>query len=122
MRVAPAITWFEVRVTDLELATKFYSTVFDVTASPWEQYALMSDADGRPVFALEPVEAAPPTDAYVRPTWDVEDLEATVELVRSAGGTVELEREVISEEFGWWALARDPFGNYLAFATSNPAR
>jgi predicted enzyme related to lactoylglutathione lyase len=119
--VNPRIGWFEIKVTDVERAKAFYTAVFGVTPAPWDDsYTLMMTDAGAPAFGLIKVDDAPPTDAFLNPTWDSEDLEADLALIASVGGSVDKPRELISEEFGWWGLARDPFGNYLALATTNP--
>lgn len=120
MKVKASIGWYEIRVVDVESAKAFYTKVFDVETAPWEQpeFTMMVDPQGAPRFALEKVEHTPPGDAYLRPTWDTDDLEATLALVEEAGGTVEQTRTEIGGGFGWWGAGRDPSGNYLCFSTS----
>lgn len=120
MKVTATIGWYEIRVTDVEAAKRFYTAVFDVEIAPWEQeeFTMLVDPLGAPMFALEHVTAEPAGDAYLRPTWDTADLEGALALVLAAGGTVAQTRTEIGGGFGWWASARDPFGNYLCFSTS----
>jgi predicted enzyme related to lactoylglutathione lyase len=116
-----SITWWEIRVPDVEKAQAFYTAVFGATAQPWDRYVMLLDAEGKPFGALEQTQDMVPTDAYIRSYFLAEDLEAALETITAAGGSVERGRELISEEFGWWALARDPFGNWLGLCTSNAA-
>ncbi|MEJ7651111.1 MAG: VOC family protein [Nakamurella sp.] len=120
MKAKASIGWYEIRVTDVEAATAFYTAVFDVEVAPWEQeeFTMLVDPQGAPMFALERVSTAPAGDAYLRPTWDTEDLESTLALVQSEGGTVTQTRTEIGGGYGWWAAGRDPFGNYLSFSSS----
>ncbi len=116
------IAWYEIQVPDLERATAFYTAVFGATSQPWEQYVMLVDADGRPLCALEQSATPVPQEPAVRIYFQAPDLEAACEAVVAAGGSVEKERALISEEFGWWALARDPFGHWLGLCTDQPAR
>lgn len=119
--VQGAIAWYELQVPDLDRATAFYTAVFGATAQPWEQYVMLLDPDGRPFAALERSEAPVPAEPAVRIYFQAPDLEAALAAVVGAGGSVERERGLISEEFGWWALARDPFGHWLGLCTDRPA-
>jgi predicted enzyme related to lactoylglutathione lyase len=115
------VAWYEVQVPDLERATAFYTAVFGATAQPWEQYVMLLDGTGRPFAALERSDVPPPEQPAVRVYFQAPDLEAALAAVVAAGGSVEHERALISEEFGWWALARDPFGHWLGLCTDRPA-
>lgn len=113
------IAWWEIRVTDLEAAKAFYGTVFGAKVTDmFPGYAMLAGDDGRPFGALELTTDAVPTQSYQNTYFGTEDLEATLGAIERAGGTVDKPRELISDEFGWWALARDPFGNRLGLCTS----
>lgn len=122
-KVRATIEWYEIRVTDVSAGLAFYTAVFDVAPAPWEEerFTMLVDPAGTPRFALEQVETAPPTATWLSPTWDTDDLEATLRAVEDAGGSVHLPRTEIGGGFGWWAAAHDPFGNPLHFSTSAPA-
>lgn len=117
------IAWWEIRVADLDAAKNFYSTVFGATVNDaFPGYAMLAGADGRPFGALEQTTDTVPTDSFQRTYHGTDDLEATLDAIEQAGGTVEKPRELISDEFGWWALARDPFGNRIGLCTSDAPR
>ena len=116
----PTVGFWELRVTDIEKASDFYTTVLGLVASPWGEYVMLSTPDGAPMGSLEQVADAPPSDGFFRPTFDSEDLEADLAAVEAAGGSVLVPRAVISEEYGWWAAVADPFGNRLQLATNSP--
>lgn len=116
----PTISWFEIRVPDVTRAQKFYTEVFGLTAQPWDQYVMLVDGEGRPRFALEQTTDTVAPDGYLRSYLNSDDLEGDLARIERAGGRVERPRGLISEEFGWWALARDPFGNWLGLCTSAP--
>lgn len=121
-KISGQIAWWEIRVPDMDPAKAFYSTVFDATAiEPFEGYVMLAGADGQPFGALEATTEPVPSDSYQRTYFSTDDLEATLAGIELAGGTVDKPRELISEEFGWWAQARDPFGNRLGLCTSKPA-
>lgn len=116
------IAWWEIRVADLEKAQAFYTSAFGATATPvFENYLMLTGPDGKMFGALEQTTDLVPTDSYQRTYYGTDDLEATLAGIERAGGSVEKPRELISDEFGWWALARDPFGNWLGLCTSKPA-
>jgi predicted enzyme related to lactoylglutathione lyase len=117
---SPTVGFWELRVTDIDAASDFYTRVFGLVSSPWGEYLMLSTPDGAPIGSLEQVTEAPPSDGFFRPTFDSEDLEADLAAVEAAGGSVLIPREVISEEYGWWAAVADPFGNRLQLATTSP--
>lgn len=124
MKVRAKIEWYEIQVTDVPAALAFYTQVFDVAPAPWEEerFTMLVEPSGAPVFALEQVDTAPaPGESWLNPTWDTDDLEATLRAVENAGGSTRLARTEIGGGFGWWAAALDPFGNELHFSTSAPA-
>ena len=118
---SPTVGFWELRVTDTTRASEFYGAIFGLVASPFGENVMLSTAEGVPIGGLEQVEEAPPTDGFMRPTFDSDDLEADLAAVVAAGGSVLMPRSVISEEHGWWAAVADPFGNRLQFSTNNPA-
>jgi len=56
----------------------------------------------------------------VRTYYPVDDLTATLASVTGHGGAVATEPELISEEFGWYAVGTDPFGNRIGLCSGNP--
>jgi predicted enzyme related to lactoylglutathione lyase len=115
------IVWFEIDVPDAEKASAFYSAVFGWTfdSMPGMEGYPMAKAGEKMLGALQASEDAEPAGRGVRLYFEVDDLEAAVERVRSAGGTVESERHEIPG--GWIALVNDPFGQKLGLWTGKPA-
>src|SRR5690606_37965219 len=107
--VDPTVGFWELRVTDANRASAFYCAVLDLVPSRFDEYVLLSTPEGAPIGSIVQVEEAPPSDGFFRPTFSTDDLEADLEAVSAAGGSVILPRTLISEEFGWWAAVADPF-------------
>lgn len=114
------ITWWEIRVPDMERAQAFYTTVFGAGTQQFDQYLMLLDPDGQPFGALEQTDDAVATDGWIRTYFATDELEVVLDRITAAGGSIEHGRALISEEFGWWAVARDPFGNWLGLCTSQP--
>ena len=116
------VTWWEIQVSDLDAAKTFYGAVFAWTFTDfYERFAICHAADGTMIGGLDRVDgevAGRGVRLYVRTT----DLEATLDRVVQAGGTVIKPRAVISEEFGWYALLADPQGVTIGLTTDRPAR
>ncbi len=103
-------TWVELAVPDLDAALTFYGAVFgwDFRTAPAEHGRYTTCLlRGRPVAGISP------TEEQGAPAWLVSlatpGVDATVERVRQAGGTV-LEEPADALTQGRWAVARDPVG------------
>lgn len=113
-------TWWDIQVDDLEVAQKFYGTVFD-WAFP------MTGPDFVVVFdGTEPVgqlylrtEAA--AGRGIRMYFDTDDLEGVLAKVAGAGGKVLVERTLINPELGWWGEFADPSGVIIGLRTRTAA-
>jgi predicted enzyme related to lactoylglutathione lyase len=115
------LVWHEFQVPDLTAAKEFYSAVFGWTYQPFgESFVICQNPDGQMVAGLDEV-AAEPAGRHVRVYVESDDLEAALDRVAAAGGTVVHPRRVISEEFGWFALVTDPSGLTFGLSTSHPA-
>lgn len=121
---APAITkmtWWEIPVPELEDAKRFYGEVFGWSFDPFgEDYFAATAPDGE---MLGGIFKAPEHELGngVRITFQTDELEAALERVVAAGGTVLTERSEIPGEMGWWASITDPWGRWIGFSTSQPA-
>ncbi len=114
------ISWWELPVPDLEQAQDFYGRAFGWTFAPFgDTYLMVTDSSGALAGALD---LSPERTGAVglRFYFYVEDLTATVEAIVAAGGTVTTEPELVSDDFGWYAVTRDPFGNWLGLCSNNP--
>ena len=108
--MADRICYFELFAADLEQSSRFYHDLFDweLTASgPEYRMIKIEGGIGGGLFtADEPKER-------VRCYLEVDDIEARLAKIAAAGGTVVTGKTLISEEYGYFALFRDPAGNLL---------
>lgn len=103
-------TWIELAVPDLDAALAFYGAVFgwDFRTAPEEQGRYTNCLlRGRPVAGIAPAEGTGPAEWTV--SLATPDVDATVERVRAAGGTV-LDEPADALTQGRWAVVRDPVG------------
>lgn len=118
------VTWWELQVTDLEKAQAFYGATFGWSfQSLWENFVMVTGPDGAPIGGLDSGtgQGEPPAGRGVRIYVQVADLEATLEKVTGAGGTVTTPRTLITEENGWYATFTDPSGLTLGLLTTAAA-
>lgn len=118
--MADKVTWFEVPADDMSRAEKFYNEVFD-----WDT----SDMGAGSLFAqttpsdenMTPKEVggingdiSPRTAEFDKPLImiTVEDLNAKIEKIRSAGGEVIKPRETVDDMMAW-AIVSDTEGNKI---------
>lgn len=117
------IGWFEVPVTDMERAIKFYETVFafklqrnqmgplDMAWFPWIEEGM--GAPGSLVYFPELYK--PSTEGVVVYfTAFSGDLAVELSRVEEAGGKVLKEKTLINEEIGYMGLFQDSEGNRIA--------
>ena len=120
--VITRLDWWEIPVPDLEEATQFYGAVFGWTFKPFGDDYL--SAHGPDDTMLGGIFKAPAEELGngVRITFGTDDLEAVLERVTAAGGTVVNPRSEIGGDMGWWAAFTDPAGRWLGLSTTNPPR
>lgn len=112
-------TWFEIPVSDIERAVKFYNTIFEGECSP------VSD-DGTRKTALLPFGMAegggsltqtegfsPGADGVVVYITGGDDLQNVLDRVEAAGGAVVYPKTAMGEDMGYLATFRDSEGNTL---------
>ncbi len=115
------VTWWEIQVPDIEGGKAFYGAVFGWTFADFgEGFAICQGPDGATIGGLEQVDGGAAAGRHVRVYVQTADLEAALERVTGAGGTVLKPRALISEEFGWWALVADPAGLTIGLCTGRP--
>lgn len=106
--------------SDLDDAQRFYGQVFGWTFQPFgENYFAAFGPDGEMLGGIFKA----PDDQLgngVRITFSTDDLEAALERVTAAGGTVITARSEIAPDMGWWAAFTDPAGRWLGFSTDLP--
>jgi uncharacterized protein len=116
-----AISWFEIPVTNVERAKKFYETILDI-----QMTEIKLDTDF--VLVLFPVEEGTVGGAlcwnenFYKPTQTGSilylnanpDLQNILEKVEPEGGKIIKSKTRISDEFGFMAFIEDTEGNRLA--------
>ena len=121
-----AINWFEIPVSDFDLAQKFYSALFDYEM-PSSQMGddLMGffpskqeeDAVGGAIVkgdGYEPGGSGP--IVYLN---GGDDLQVMLDRVESAGGSVAVSKTFINKEIGYFAFFNDTEGNRVALHSRN---
>lgn len=116
----PRPVHFEIHASDPEAVVSFYEQVFGWKIERWgdQPYWLINTGHTRPgidgglVPRRGPAPAADaPVSSFVN-TIDVENLDATIDTVRAAGGSIALDKHAVPG-VGWLAYFRDPDGNLL---------
>ena len=126
-----AISWFEIPATDLDRATKFYETLFDVklTVMDMPQFRMrafpvedmMNHISGA---VVEGGDFYKPSDTagvliYLNGNPDVQNI---LDKVEAAGGKVSLPKTEITPEYGHMAIFIDTEGNRIGVHSVPPAQ
>lgn len=116
-----ALNWFEIPVTDITIATKFYENIFDIQMHSMDTVGLkmaMFPTDGSNGMvggALAQSEFHHPSDKgaiiYLNAN---PDLQVILDRIEKAGGKITKPKTLITEEIGYMALFMDTEGNLLA--------
>ncbi|MBK7409547.1 MAG: VOC family protein [Saprospirales bacterium] len=116
-----AVSWFEIPVTNLVRAKKFYETILDVSfqdldLGPNHKMALFpAEPDGiGGALALQkdfyfPGNQGPVVYLNANP-----DLQSVLNRIEGAGGKITMPKRQISEENGFMAIFEDSEGNRIA--------
>ena len=123
-----AISWFEIPTVDLDRATKFYESIFDIQLIPMDTPNLK--------MRVFPTEAMGVGGAIVYSEHDfykVSDKEGTLvylnanpdvqivlDRVEEAGGSILVPKTSVSDEIGHIAVIRDCEGNRVALHSIPP--
>jgi hypothetical protein len=118
-----AVGWFEIPVTDMDRAVKFYETVFDIRLSrnligtlemAWfPEVENGMGSTGSLVFHPEYYKPSP-DGVLIYFTAQSGDISIELGRVEKAGGKIIMPRKQISEEYGYMALITDSEGNRIA--------
>lgn len=101
---------------DLEGSQRFYGTVFDWEFTPnTEEYVLFSDCGG---IGGGLTKGAQPSERGMLFFIAVDCIPATLDSIKAAGGTVELEKTPVGGP-GFYAIFRDPDGNRVGLYSAN---
>ena len=116
-----SLNWFEIPVTDMDRARRFYEAVFDIemhdmnlpgfrmVTFPWE------NGTGKANGALVKHEMyRPSADGVVIYLNANPDIQAVIGRIESAGGSILIPKTQISPEIGYMAFFTDTEGNRLA--------
>ncbi len=114
--VLNTVTWWEIPVTDLDEAARFYPAVFGWTVAPFGDGYLSITHAGRMIGGLYRT-ARPGVGDGVRLYVTVADLEEILDAAVAAGGSVVTPRTAVGDEMGWWAEIADPAGRRLGLWT-----
>ena len=112
-----SVTWFEIPVSDIGRASKFYEKIFDVTlelfeSGPLEMAIFPNSGVGGALVLHEFYQ--PGTQGPVIYLNGGEDLQIVLNRVEESGGHVVMPKKMISEERGYMGLFSDTEGNRIA--------
>jgi predicted enzyme related to lactoylglutathione lyase len=116
------IDWFEIPTTDLERAMKFYGAIFEIEltsmhlANRLRMAMFPADPDGGTSGALcHHPEYYMPSQAGTLVYFNADpDLSVVLGRVEKAGGSVLVQKQMISPEHGYMAVFFDTEGNRVA--------
>lgn len=115
------VSWFELPVTDMERAKKFYETVFDISIELMDFGGFLMgwfpSAENKPGAAGTLVKHEmyePSGRAGVLVYFSCNDVSQEISRVTAAGGTVLQQKTQISPDYGYMALFVDSEGNRVA--------
>ena len=116
-----ALNWFEIAVTDIARATKFYETIFDIKMTKTEMGGMlmaffptdnMAEKVGGGLVQHEMYK--PSMDGVVVYLNGNPDLSIALGKVAGAGGKVVMPKTLINEDIGYMAFFVDTEGNKVA--------
>jgi predicted enzyme related to lactoylglutathione lyase len=113
------VNWFEIPVTDMSRAVRFYEAVFGVSLQTMEmgpaQMAMFPMVQGGPKAsgALVRTDGYTPSHAGTVIYFSVDDIEGTLAKIGSAGGSTMVPKMSIGEH-GFFAQFQDSEGNRVA--------
>jgi len=116
-----ALNWFEISVSDIGRATKFYETIFDIQLQQQEMMGMKmaffpyEDMNGKVSGGLVQGPMHKPSadgaKIYLNANPDLSDALSKIE---AAGGKVVMTKTKISDEVGYMAFFTDTEGNTVA--------
>lgn len=117
-----AISWFEIGVTDLERATRFYEAIFGDSLIPMEMENIkmrmfpitdMQNGVGGALVDSGGFHKASLTDGPLIYLNGNPDLQHVLDKIPAAGGTIMVPKTAISPEYGFMAVFIDTEGNRI---------
>lgn len=123
---ANALNWFEIPVTDMQRAKKFYDKVFDVSIMLDNMMGMemgffpFEDGNGKVSGALVKSDMHTPSmDGAVIYLNANPDIQKVVDRIESAGGKVVMPKTLINEQVGYMAFFTDTEGNKMGLHASS---
>jgi predicted enzyme related to lactoylglutathione lyase len=117
-----AISWFEIGTTDLDRATQFYETIFNVKLNPLDLDKIkmrmfplddmMTGVGGALVYS-DGFHKPSATDGPLIYLNGNPDVQIILDRVEAAGGKIMVPKTQISEEYGYMAVIIDTEGNRI---------
>jgi len=119
------ITWFEIPAINFDRAVGFYNQVFginlEISETPSHQMGFFPENQQGIGGAVVCGEGSVPNSTGSLIYFDCgEDIDAVLVKVAEAGGLVQMEKTLISEELGHYALSLDSEGNRIALHSPKP--
>ena len=117
-----AISWFEIPATDLDRATKFYETIFDLKLNPLDLPNIkmrifptedMQDGISGAVVDSGGFHKPSTTDGPLIYLNGNPDVQKVLDKVEAAGGSIMVPKTEISPEYGYMAVIVDTEGNRI---------
>ena len=116
-----ALNWFEIPVTDISRAKKFYETIFGISMEQQDMMGMLmasfpyEDMNGKVSGALvQSPQHKPGTDGVKIYLNGNPDLAIALSKVEAAGGKVSMPKTKITDEIGFMAFFTDSEGNSMA--------
>lgn len=120
------LNWFEISVSDIDRATRFYETVFAIKMDPMEMMGMKmaffpGDSMGGKVSGglVEGPMHKPSADGAKIYFNGNPDLDIALNRVEAAGGKVTMPKTKINDEIGYMAFFTDSEGNGVAMHSNN---
>lgn len=122
MALKNAISWFEIAATDLNRASKFYETIFDITLNPLDlpnikmrMFPLedMMTQVGGAIVDSGGFHKPSATDGPLIYLNGNPDVQKILDKVEAAGGKIMVPKTMISPEYGFMAVILDTEGNRI---------
>lgn len=117
-----AISWFEIGTTDLDRATRFYETIFDIQLAPLDMPNIrmrmfplddMMTQVGGALVDSGGFHKPSATDGPLLYLNGNPDLQRVLDRVEAAGGKIMVPKTEISPEYGYMAVIMDTEGNRI---------
>jgi predicted enzyme related to lactoylglutathione lyase len=115
------LNWFEISVSDIARAKKFYETIFSITMEEMDMMGMKmamfpyDPMSGKLSGALAQSDVHKPSADGVKVYFNGNpDLDTVLSKVEAAGGTVTMPKGKISDEIGYMGFFIDTEGNAVA--------